>query len=196
MTPTPGSVHRCAWSDNDPLMRAYHDTEWGVPERDSRALWEKLMLDGFQAGLSWLTILRRREGFRAAFRGFDPRIVAQFNQTDVARLLNDAGIIRSRAKIEATIGNARAYLAMAAAGEDFSDFVWTMAGGQPLQNTGPVPAKTALSEDISKALKKRGFKFVGPVIVYAWMQATGIVNDHSPDCFRRNMVSAALPAAS
>jgi DNA-3-methyladenine glycosylase I len=177
-------------------MRAYHDTEWGVPERDSRALWEKLMLDGFQAGLSWLTILRRREGFRAAFRGFDPRIVAQFNQTDVARLLNDAGIIRSRAKIEATIGNARAYLAMAAAGEDFSDFVWTMAGGQPLQNTGPVPAKTALSEDISKALKKRGFKFVGPVIVYAWMQATGIVNDHSPDCFRRNMVSAALPAAS
>ncbi len=196
MTPTPGSVHRCAWSDNDVLMRAYHDTEWGVPERDSRALWEKLMLDGFQAGLSWLTILRRREGFRAAFRGFDPRIVAQFNQTDVARLLNDAGIIRSRAKIEATIGNARAYLAMAAAGEDFSDFVWTMAGGQPLQNTGPVPAKTALSEDISKALKKRGFKFVGPVIVYAWMQATGIVNDHSPDCFRRNMVSAALPAAS
>jgi DNA-3-methyladenine glycosylase I len=177
-------------------MRAYHDTEWGVPERDSRALWEKLMLDGFQAGLSWLTILRRREGFRAAFRGFDPRIVAQFNQTDVARLLNDAGIIRSRAKIEATIGNARAYLAMAAAGEDFSDFVWTMAGGQPLQNTGPVPAKTALSEDISKALKKRGFKFVGPVIVYAWMQATGIVNDHSPDCFRRNMVSADLPAAS
>ncbi len=196
MTPTPGSVHRCAWSDNDVLMRAYHDTEWGVPERDSRALWEKLMLDGFQAGLSWLTILRRREGFRAAFRGFDPRIVAQFNQTDVARLLNDAGIIRSRAKIEATIGNARAYLAMAAAGEDFSDFVWTMAGGQPLQNTGPVPAKTALSEDISKALKKRGFKFVGPVIVYAWMQATGIVNDHSPDCFRRNMVSADLPAAS
>src|SRR5207249_3446995 len=138
----------------------------------------KLMLDGFQAGLSWTTILRKREAFRQAFAGFDPKVVARFGTTDVARLLEDAGIVRSRAKIEATIGNARAYLAMEAAGEDFSAFVWRMAGGKPIKNRGDVPAKTPLSEAISAALKERGFKFVGPVIVYAWMQATGIVNDH------------------
>lgn len=176
---------RCTWAESDPLLRIYHDAEWGVPERDGRALWEKLMLDGFQAGLSWLTILRKREAFREAFRGFDPKVVARFGAKDVARLLGDAGIVRSRAKIEATIGNARAYLAMEAAGEDFSTFVWTMSGGKPIQLVGDVPAKTALSEEISKALKKRGFKFVGPVIVYAWMQATGIVNDHVAGCFRR-----------
>src|SRR5215208_236592 len=119
--------HRCAWAGNDPLMQAYHDQEWGVPERDSRALWEKLMLDGFQAGLSWLTILRKREAFREAFKRFDPKIVAQFGARDVARLVENTGIVRSRAKIEATVGNARAYLAMEAAGEDFSDFVWGMA---------------------------------------------------------------------
>jgi DNA-3-methyladenine glycosylase I len=156
-----------------------------VPERDSRALWEKLMLDGFQAGLSWLTILRKRDAFRKAFRGFDPAVVARFGAKDVARLVEDAGIVRSRAKIEATIGNARAYLAMEAAGEDFSTFVWTMAGGRPIRLTGAVPTKTALSEEMSKALKKRGFKFVGPVIVYAWMQATGIADDHVVGCFRR-----------
>src|SRR6188474_1113008 len=117
---------RCAWADNDPLMRAYHDQEWGVPERDSRALWEKLMLDGFQAGLSWITILRKRDAFRRAFEGFQPEVVAEYGPADVARLLADPGIVRSRAKIEATIGNARAYLAMAAAGEDFSTFVWSM----------------------------------------------------------------------
>jgi DNA-3-methyladenine glycosylase I len=176
---------RCSWSESDPLLRTYHDDEWGVPERDSRALWEKLMLDGFQAGLSWLTILRKRAAFRKAFKGFDPTVVARFRESDVARLLADAGIVRSRAKIEATIGNARAYLAMEAAGEDFSAFVWTMAGGKPIVNGGDVPTKTALSEEISKALKKRGFKFVGPVIVYAWMQATGIVDDHVVGCFRR-----------
>jgi DNA-3-methyladenine glycosylase I len=177
---------RCAWAVDDPLLRRYHDDEWGVPERDSRALWEKLMLDGFQAGLSWLTILKKREAFRAAFQGFDPAVVARFDAADVARLVVDPGIVRSRAKIEATIGNARAYLAMADAGEDFSAFVWGMAGGAPIRNAGAVPTKTPLSEAISAALKQRGFKFVGPVIVYAWMQATGIVDDHVPGCFRHH----------
>jgi DNA-3-methyladenine glycosylase I len=181
-------IHRCSWADNDPLMSKYHDEEWGVPERDSRALWEALMLDGFQAGLSWLTILRKREAFRKAFHNFDPKKVARINENGVARLLQNEGIIRSRAKIEATINGARIYLAMADAGEDFSTWIWNMAGNKPIQNRGPVPAKTPLSEEISAALKKRGFKFVGPVIVYAWMQAVGIVNDHTPTCFRRNAV--------
>ena len=189
--------NRCAWAESDPLLRAYHDREWGVPERDSRALWEKLMLDGFQAGLSWLTILRKRDAFRRAFSGFDPAVVARFDEADIARLLADPGIVRSRAKIEATVGNARAYLAMADAGEDFSTFVWTLAGGAPIQNawrsTDDIPAKTPLSEAISAALKRRGFKFVGPVIVYAWMQATGIVNDHVADCFRRYGQSGIIP---
>ena len=179
------SIQRCAWAANDALLRAYHDEEWGVPEYDSRALWEKLMLDGFQAGLSWAIILRKRDAFRRAFKNFDPKAVARFKERDVARLLEDPGIVRSRAKIEATIGGARAYLAMRDAGEDFSGFVWNLAGGKPIQNSGDVPAKTPLSEEISKALKKRGFKFVGPVIVYAWMQAVGIVNDHAAGCFRR-----------
>jgi DNA-3-methyladenine glycosylase I len=178
-------IHRCAWAESDPLLRDYHDQEWGVPEYDSRALWEKLMLDGFQAGLSWLIILRKRDAFRKAFQSFHPEKVARFGEKDVARLLEDAGIVRSRAKIEATIGGARAYLAMKEAGEDFSTFVWKMAGGKPIQNNGPVPTQTPLSEEYSRALKKRGFKFVGPVIVYAWMQAVGVVNDHSADCFRR-----------
>jgi len=180
------TVCRCPWADNDPLMRAYHDAEWGVPERDSRALWEKLMLDGCQAGLAWITILRKRDAFRELFKGFDPEIVARFDEADIARLLGDARIIRSRAKIEATIGNARAFLAMRAAGEDFSAFVWGMAGGEPIVGDGVhVPTRSPLSEAMSVALKKRGFKFVGPVIVYAWLQATGVVNDHSKDCFRR-----------
>jgi len=167
-------------------MQAYHDEEWGVPERDSRVLWEKLMLDGFQAGLSWLTILRKREAFREAFQGFDPAVVARYDESDVARLLGNPGIVRSRAKIQATIGNACAYLAMTEAGEDFSTFVWGFAGGAPIVTVGAdIPTKTPLSEEISAALKKRGFKFVGPVIVYAWMQAIGIVNDHVTDCFRR-----------
>jgi DNA-3-methyladenine glycosylase I len=177
---------RCAWCGTDPLYCDYHDTEWGVPEYDSRALWEKLMLDGFQAGLSWITILRKRDAFRKAFKGFDPVQVARFTQADVERLLRDAGIIRSRAKIEATIGNARAYLAMRQFGEDFAEFCWRFTGGKPLLNTGPVPAKTPLSETVSKELRQRGFKFVGPVIVYAWMQACGLINDHAPDCHRRS----------
>jgi DNA-3-methyladenine glycosylase I len=186
-------MQRCTWAEGDPLLGAYHDEEWGVPERDSRALWEKLMLDGFQAGLSWLTILRKRDAFREAFEGFDPAVVARFGAAKVNRLLKNPGIVRSRAKIEATIGGARAYLAMQAAGEDFSSFVWTLAGGKPIRNrTGKVPAKTPLSETMSAALKKRGFKFVGPVIVYAWMQATGIVNDHAVDCFRRDQIRGRL----
>jgi len=183
-------VKRCAWaSGDDALMAEYHDREWGVPVHDSRMLWEMLMLEGFQAGLSWRTILHRREGFRKAFAGFDPAKVAAFGDADVERLMADPGIIRARAKIEATIGAARIYEAMRAAGEDFSDWVWGLAGGVPQVNDGVhVPAKTPVSEEISKALKARGFKFVGPVIVYAWMQAVGMVNDHAPDCFRRQRV--------
>jgi DNA-3-methyladenine glycosylase I len=182
------TVHRCPWAEGDPLLEPYHDTEWGVPERDSRALWEMLMLEGFQAGLSWSVILRKREAFRKAFKNFKPEKVARFSEADVVRLVTDAGIVRSRAKIEATIGGARAYLAMRAAGEDFSAFVWSLAGGKPLQGGGPRVTKSALSEELSKAFKKRGFKFVGPVIVYAWMQAVGIVNDHAADCFRHRIV--------
>ena len=166
-------------------MQVYHDEEWGVPERDSRALWEKLMLDGFQAGLSWSTILYKREAFRCAFAGFEPARVARFTARDVERLLSDAGIVRSRAKIEATIGNARAYLAMQANGEDFSTFVWRLAGGEVIRSDGPVPTQTPLSVALSRELKKRGFTFVGPTIVYAWLQAVGIVDDHTAGCFRR-----------
>ena len=182
------SLHRCAWSESDPLLLSYHDEEWGVPEYDSRALWEKLMLDGFQAGLSWSIILRKREALRKAFKKFAPEKVARFGEADIVRLLADPGIVRSRAKIEATIGGARAYLAMQESGEDFAAIAWGMVGGKPIQNTGDVLTKSPLSEEISKALKKRGFKFVGPVIVYAWMQAVGLVNDHAARCFRRKAV--------
>jgi DNA-3-methyladenine glycosylase I len=178
---------RCAWADNDAQMTAYHDEEWGVPERNGRALWEKLILDGFQAGLAWITILRKRDAFRRAFKGFKPEVVAKFTAKDIDRLMNDAGIVRSRAKIEAAVGNAKAFLAMEKAGEDFSKFCWAFVGNKPLQNTGAVPARTELSEEVAKQLKKRGFKFVGPVAVYAWMQAVGMVNDHSPSCFRRKV---------
>jgi DNA-3-methyladenine glycosylase I len=182
---------RCPWAQSDPLMRAYHDAEWGVPMQDSRALWETLILEGFQAGLSWQIILRKRETFREAFLDFDPKKIAKFGEAEIAQLLENPGIIRSRAKIEATINGARIYLAMQAAGEDFSKYVWKMAGGKPiLNNSGIVPASTPLSEAFSKDLKKRGFKFVGPVIVYAWMQATGIVDDHDPRCFRRQPPSS------
>jgi len=177
---------RCPWAEIDPLLRDYHDAEWGRPERNGRALWEKLMLDGFQAGLSWRTILAKRDAFRRGFAEFDPKIVARFGDKDITRLMGDAGIVRSRAKIEATIGGAKAFLAMQAGGEDFADFAWGMAGGKPIKNKGAVPTKTALSEEMSKALEKRGFKFVGPVIVYAWMQASGIVDDHVVGCFRRS----------
>lgn len=189
--PAHDTRHRCAWGATDPLLRAYHDREWGVPERDPRALWEKLMLDGFQAGLAWITVLRKREAFREAFAGFEPERVALFDQADVERLLGNAGIIRSRAKIEATIAGARAYLEMRRNGEDFGEFCWSFTGGQVLQGDGHhVPTQTALSMTVSKALRQRGFKFVGPTIVYAWMEATGIVNDHVAACFRRDEVAA------
>ena len=169
-------------------MQTYHDEEWGVPERDPRALWEMLMLEGFQAGLAWIIVLRKREAFRQAFAGFDPDRVARFTKRDIDRLMNNAGIIRAHAKIEATIEGARIYLAMRDAGEDFSEFTWGMVAGRPIVNkTGAVPAKTPLSEKMSAALKKRGFKFVGPVIVYAWLQAVGVVNDHAVGCFRRQL---------
>ena len=181
--------HRCAWAEGDPLLREYHDEEWGVPQHDSRALWELLMLEGFQAGLAWITVLRKRDAFRKAFHHFDPKKVAAYAKPEITRLLDNPGIIRSRPKIEATIAGARIYLGMRTAGDDFASFVWDIAGGKPIQNTGVVPASTPLSEAMSKALRGRGFKFVGPVIVYAWMQAVGIVNDHSASCFRRKTVS-------
>ncbi|MCA1595264.1 MAG: DNA-3-methyladenine glycosylase I [Chloroflexi bacterium] len=183
---------RCQWAESDPLLQAYHDDEWGFTVKDSRALWEKLITDGFQAGLSWIIILRKREAFREAFQGFDPAVVARYTEDDVKRLLDNPGIVRSRAKIEAAIGNARAYLAMADAGEDFSTFVWSLAGDVVVLEAGSeIPVKSERSEAISAALKKRGFKLVGPVIVYAWMQAVGMVNDHTVDCFRRSGDGAA-----
>ncbi len=176
---------RCTWAGSDPLMQQYHDHEWGLPESNSRTLWELLMLEGFQAGLSWITVLRKREAFRAAFHQFDPAKVARFEEADIERLMRNPGIIRARAKIEATIQGARVFLDMQQAGTNFAAFAWDLVGGKSIQNTGPVPATTPLSETISKELKQRGFKFVGPTIVYAWMQASGMVNDHAPDCFRR-----------
>jgi len=168
-------------------MVAYHDEEWGAPERDARALWEKLMLDGFQAGLAWITVLRKRDAFRKAFAGFEPARVARFGERDVVRLLGNAGIIRSRAKIEATLAGARIYCDMADRGEDFGAYCWSFTGGKVRRGDGKTfPARTELSELVSKDLKRRGFKFVGPTIVYAWMQAVGIVNDHAARCFRRN----------
>lgn len=180
---------RCAWGETDDLMRGYHDREWGVPERDGRRLWEKLVLDGFQAGLSWRTILARRDGFRSAFEGFDPDVVAAYGPREVERLLADPGIIRSRSKIGAAIGNAKAYTAMREDGEDFAGFCWNFVGGDPMLWEGPVPPNSPLSEQASKALKKRGFTFVGPTIVFAWMEATGMINSHVPDCFRRAELS-------
>ncbi len=187
----PDSV-RCAWSTSEPIYVAYHDEEWGVPEYDSRALWEKLVLDGFQAGLSWITILKKREAFRQAFKGFDPEVVARFGDKDRERLLADAGIVRSPAKIDAAIKGARIYLDMREKGEEFAPWLWGMVGERPIQNswtakTG-IPAETPLSKEMSKALKARGFNFVGPVIVYAFMQATGMVNDHVTTCFRHDAV--------
>jgi DNA-3-methyladenine glycosylase I len=176
----------------DPLYEAYHDTDWGVPERDPRALWEKLVLDGFQAGLAWITILRKREAFRRAFDGFDPEKVARYGDSDRDRLLADAGIVRSPAKIDAAIRGARIFLDMRDRGEDFSGFLWDFVGGRPIQNRwrgdGDVPAQTDEAIAMAKALKAKGFNFVGPVIVYAFMQATGMVNDHTVDCFRHQPI--------
>ena len=178
---------RCGWVGDDPLYQAYHDEEWGVPERDDRALFEKLILDGFQAGLAWITILRKRENFRAGFDGFKPDVIAAYGESKIESLLQDAGIIRHRGKIEATIGNARAWLAIQETGS-FSEYLWGFTDGRVLQNKWndikQVPAETAESRAMSKDLKARGFKFCGPTICYAFMQAVGMVNDHTTDCFR------------
>jgi DNA-3-methyladenine glycosylase I len=183
-------LKRCAWAEGDDAqMRAYHDEEWGVPQHDARMLWEMLMLEGFQAGLAWVTVLRKREAFRAAFAGFNPAKVARFGEKDVTRLMGDAGIIRARAKIEATIRGAQIFGEMEASGEHFADYCWSFTDGKVLKGGGRTwVAYTPLSERISKDMKRRGFKFVGPTIVYAWTQAVGIVNDHSTRCFRRTQV--------
>lgn len=189
-----GDLIRCGWRGmaGDPLYEAYHDTEWGVPEYDARALWEKLVLDGFQAGLAWITILRKRDAFRQAFAGFDPDLVARFGEAERAALMANAGIVRSNAKIDAAIQSARLYLDMREKGEDFSQFIWSFTNGRVVQNKwteiGQVPAQTRVAEEMSKALKAKGFKFVGPVIVYAFMQAVGVVNDHLTCCHRHEQV--------
>ena len=178
---------RCPWCGTDPLYQAYHDTEWGVPEHDSRALWEKLVLDGFQAGLSWITILKKRDNFRRVFDGFDPAKVARWGESEVALALSDPGIIRHRGKIEATVASAQNYLKLEENG-GFAAFVWGFVDGVPIQNdpatVADVPAETAESRALSKALKAEGFRFCGPVITYAFMQATGMVNDHLTNCHR------------
>ncbi len=194
MTDTP---QRCAWCGTDPLYVDYHDTEWGVPEYDSRALWEKLVLDGFQAGLSWITILRKRDDFRECFEGFDPERVARWGEADILRALQNPGIVRHRGKIEAAVTGARAYLEIEAA-EGFSPFIWSFVGGRPIQNAltsmAEVQARTPESDSMSKALKKRGFKFCGPVITYAFMQACGLVNDPMIHCPQHARVKALSPA--
>ncbi len=182
---TENMPERCGWVGADPLYEAYHDTEWGVPEYDSRALWEKLILDGFQAGLSWITILRKRENFKQAFQGFDPDKIATWGEAEVQILLGDQGIVRHRGKIEAAIGNARVWQAIEAE-QGFDRYLWDHVGGRPVQNAWArledVPTETEISRAISKDLRKRGFKFCGPTIVYAFMQAVGMVNDHLVTC--------------
>jgi len=185
-------LRRCFWCGSDPLYVGYHDDEWGVPEYDSRALFEKLLLDGFQAGLSWITILRKRDAFRKAFGNFDPVIMARFDAKKLDSLMNDAGIVRNRAKIEASVSNAQAYLAI----EEklpFSDYVWNFVDGRPVQNKlrsrGQIQAATPVAEKMSKDLKARGFRFCGPTIVYAFMQACGLVNDHMTRCHRHAAVA-------
>jgi DNA-3-methyladenine glycosylase I len=181
-------LKRCPWPKQDPLYVAYHDEEWGVPEYDDRALFEKLILDGFQAGLSWITILRKRDNFRRAFAGFAPEKIARFTPKKVEALMQDAGIVRNRLKIEGTVLSARAYLEAMEKGPGFSRLLWDFLDGRPKVNrfrsTAQIPAETELSRRISKELSRRGFKFVGPTIVYAFMQATGMVNDHLVNCHR------------
>jgi DNA-3-methyladenine glycosylase I len=186
---------RCAWANSsDELLRAYHDTEWGVPIRDERHLFELLVLEGAQAGLSWNTILRKRDGYRAAFASFEPAAVAAFTDADVERLMADAGIVRNRAKIQAAIDDARATLILHAAGSSLVDYLWSFVGGVPRSNRiegpGEVPSETDESRAMSKDLRARGFRFVGPTICYALMQSAGLVNDHQLDCFRRTEVMA------
>jgi DNA-3-methyladenine glycosylase I len=182
------ALRRCPWAGDDPLYLAYHDTEWGVPEWDDRALFEKLLLDGFQAGLSWITILRKRENFRRAFQGFEPERIARFGPAQLRKLMADPGIIRNRAKVQGSVRNARAYLALREAKGSFSTYLWGFVGGEPKVNhrrsIGQIPAETKESQAMSKALRQADFTFVGPTICYAFMQATGMVDDHLVQCFR------------
>ncbi len=182
------ALKRCPWSGTDPLYVAYHDEEWGVPERDDRALYEKLVLDGFQAGLSWITILRKREAFRRAFDGFAPEKIARYSQKKVESLMQDEGIVRNRMKIEGAVASARAWLEIMETGTGFGLYLWDFVDGKPIVNrhtrVSEIPAETALSRTMSKELKARGFKFCGPTIMYAFMQATGMVNDHLTSCPR------------
>ena len=186
---------RCAWGTSDPLNLAYHDTEWGVPIHDDRHLFELLCLEGAQAGLAWITILRKRDGYRRALESWDPERIARFGPDDEARLLADPGIVRNRAKIASVIGNARAYLALADAPGAFDGYLWSFVDGSPIVNRwtamGTIPAETAESRALSRDLKKRGFSFVGPTIVYAFMQSAGLVNDHLVSCFRHAELSGA-----
>lgn len=182
-------IIRCDWCGDDPIYKDYHDQEWGVPVYDSRALWEKLILDGFQAGLSWITILKRRDTFISAFNSFEPEIIAQYNDDDIERLMNDKGIIRNRMKILATIKNAKCYLEMEAKNPGaFGEFIWSFTGGVVKKNTlktmSEMPTQSPESEAMSKELKKHGFGFCGPTICYAFMQAVGIINDHLVTCHR------------
>jgi DNA-3-methyladenine glycosylase I len=192
--PAPAHRARCAWPGDDPLYLAYHDEEWGVPEFDDRALFEKLVLDGFQAGLAWITILRKRDAFRAAFAGFDPGRIARFTGADIERLMGNAGIVRNRAKIEATIGNARAWGEIQSSGPGFARYLWDFVDGTPVENRfrtmAEIPAESEISRAVSKDLKARGFRFCGPTIIYAFMQAVGMVNDHVVDCFRHGECAA------
>jgi len=187
-------AHRCPWPGHDPLYVAYHDTEWGVPEFDDRALYEKLMLDGFQAGLSWITILRKRDNFRQAFAGFQPEKVARFTPKKIERLMQDAGIVRNRAKIEGAVSSARSWLKIMDSGPGFSVLLWDRLDGRSQQNRPrtmkDIPTETELSRAISKDLASHGFKFVGPTIVYAFMQAVGMVNDHLVKCHRHTECAA------
>ena len=184
----PSALSRCGWCGDDALYVRYHDTEWGVPLKDDRALFEFLVLEGAQAGLAWITVLRKREGYRAAFDGFDPAKVARYSDAKLERLLENPGIIRNRLKVKSARRNAQAFLAVQEEWGSFSDYIWNFVDGRPIQNRwrslAEVPASTALSDGISKDLRKRGFNFVGTTIVYAHMQATGMVNDHLADCFR------------
>jgi DNA-3-methyladenine glycosylase I len=188
---------RCPWCGTDPLYVEYHDTEWGVPDFDDRFLFEKLILDGAQAGLSWITILRKREGYRRAFADFDPVKIARFDSRSVRRLLLDPGIVRNRLKIESAISNARAFLRVMEAEGSFARLLWSFVDGRPQQNRWSrleqLPAETATSQAMSKELRRRGFKFVGPTICYAFMQAVGMVNDHLVDCFRHQECAALAP---
>ena len=183
---------RCAWAGAEPIYLDYHDREWGVPLRDDRALFEMLILEGAQAGLSWITVLKKREGYRRAFDGFDPAKIARYGPDKVAALLADPGIVRNRAKVAATVGNAKAWLEIMDDTGSFSDFLWGFVEGRPIVNRwgslAEVPAETAESKALSKALKAHGFRFVGPTICYAFMQAVGMVNDHTLDCFRHGEV--------